>query len=281
MNTLQVENPILKLTHLESQISELKEIYRANSPFPHIRIENFLPPLAIEKVSSEFPLATTSEWLHYKHVNEKKLGLKNLDQMPAFTKALIEELLSDRFTRFLSQLTGIPNLRADRSLEGGGLHQIQTGGFLNIHADFTAHHRIPNWKRRVNFLLYLNKDWDTDWNGSLELWNKDMKNCAVKYAPYLNHAVIFTTADDTFHGHPDPLTCPQNVTRKSIALYYFTEDTDAKRFARSTNYQPRPTDGFLKRFLIRIDREAVGLYSRSKARFNISDEAVSKILKFF
>lgn len=281
MLTVQPESTLIDFKKFEAKLSELQHNYQQNLPFPHIKIENFLSDFEIKKIAKAFPPSASPHWMHYKHYNEKKLGQKNLELMPTEIRRLIEELLSDRFTDFLSQLTGIKNLKADRSLEGGGLHQIGSGGFLNIHADFTSHHRIPNLRRRINFLLYLNPNWQTEWNGQLELWDKSMSACEAKYEPLLNHAIIFTTDVDTFHGHPDPLTCPDTVTRNSIALYYFTEDSEAARLAKSTNYQPRPSDPWLKKLFIAIDRTLVHIYSRGKAKLNISDEFTGQVLKLF
>ena len=69
------------------------------------------------------------------------------------------ELNKEEFVSALSELTGIKGLKPDPSLEGGGLHQTQRGGFLNIHADFTVHPHKRNWRRRVTVLVYLNDDW--------------------------------------------------------------------------------------------------------------------------
>ena len=49
-----------------------------------------------------------------------------------------------------------------------------------------------------------------------------MKNCIKKIPPLFNRMVVFSTTDFSNHGHPDPLTCPQNISRKSLALYYFS-----------------------------------------------------------
>ena len=35
--------------------------------------------------------------------------------------------------------------------------------------------------------------------------------------------VIFSTNDFSNHGHPNPVTCPIDSSRKSIALYYFSK----------------------------------------------------------
>ena len=134
----------------------------------------------------------------------------------------------------------------DWSMDGGGLHQTLRGGHLNIHADFTTHHDHDNWARRVNILLYLNEEWNTDeWGGQLELWDPQMTACQAKVTPAGNRMLVFTTTFDSFHGHPDPLTCPEDVARRSMALYYFTEEEKAVR--RSTNYQARPDESAPRR----------------------------------
>ena len=145
------------------------------------------------------------------------------------------------FVSFLEGLTGIDNLFADPSLEGGGLHQSTTGGYLNIHADFTVHPHHRNWRRRVNLLLYLNEDWHPGYGGDLELWTTDMKRREKVIAPLGNRTVIFTTDADSFHGHPEPMTCPPGVARRSLALYYFS--LEDQPLVRSTEYRARPGDG--------------------------------------
>jgi hypothetical protein len=44
--------------------------------------------------------------------------------------------------------------------------------------------------------------------------------------PSIGRCVIFKTDADSFHGSPAPLACPEGVTRKSIALYYYTNGRD-------------------------------------------------------
>jgi len=47
---------------------------------------------------------------------------------------------------------------------------------------------------------------------------------------------------------------------------------------RSTNYRARPGDGLGEKTTIWLDKKAVDLYSRAKARFGFSDEFASRIL---
>ena len=181
---------------------------------------------------------------------------------------------------WLSRLTGIPELIADPTLDGGGLHQSARGGFLNLHTDFSHHHHHKNWKRRINLILYLNPDWQAGWGGDIEFWDSRMQRCLVKYPPMLNHALIFNTDARYFHGFPEPVKCPEGQSRKSLALYYYTVEKDAKNATRSTNYRSRPGDGIGKSALIWLDKQAVDLYSRAKTRVGFSDEFASRILGF-
>ena len=110
---------------------------------------------------------------------------------------------------------------SDPYLMGGGLHEIKRGGVLKVHTDFNRH-PIFNLDRRINVLIYLNKNWKKEYGGNLELWDKNMNKCIKKIQPLFNSMVIFSTTDFSNHGHPDPLTCPDNISRKSLALYYFS-----------------------------------------------------------
>ena len=108
-----------------------------------------------------------------------------------------------------------------------------------MHADFN-HHGPLNLERRINVLIYLNRDWQDDYGGQLELWETDMSARVASFSPIANRCVIFTTTQDSMHGNPEPVAHPDGVTRKSIALYYYTSTWDARRASRSTQFRPRP-----------------------------------------
>jgi 2-oxoglutarate-Fe(II)-dependent oxygenase superfamily protein len=254
--------------------------YRENNPCPHILLKDFLDSGTALAMAQQFPQPTSDAWTQYKHANENKLGMPKRELFPAAIRAVTDELNSPEFVAWVSELTGIPGLMADPMLEGGGLHQSGPGGYLNVHTDFSMHHFHTHWRRRVNLILYLNPGWHEEWGGALELWEQKMVRCAAKYPPLLNHALIFTTDERSLHGFPDPLTCPQGESRKSLALYYYTVEQDRKVAGHSTDYFARPQDGWKKSAMIWLDKKAVDLYSRAKARFGFSDQFASRILGF-
>jgi hypothetical protein len=264
-----------------AQLAELSQRYQSAQPFPHIHLTNFLDAEAARSATEEFPESSSEAWIQYKHFNENKAGLAKRELFPDALGKIVDELNGPVFLDWLSKLTGISNLVADPTLEGGGLHQSARGGFLNLHTDFTMHHHHKNWKRRINLILYLNPGWELEWGGAIELWDQQMRQCCASVPPLLNHALIFSTTDNSYHGFPEKLRCPDGVSRKSLALYYYTIENDSSFTGHSTDYKARPTDSKAKAALIWLDKQAVHLYSRAKEKFGITDDAASKVLSFF
>ena len=270
---------IFDYTKWNNKLPELSTQYQSASPYPHIVLENFMNPEVLDECITEFnKLNEADGWINYTHYNEKKKGLNKLDVLPETIKGTINELNSPEFLKFLSVLTGIKDLQKDDFLEGGGIHQSTKGGYLNIHADFTVHPHHRNWQRRVNVLVYLNKNWEEEWGGKLELWDTKMTACEAKVAPVFNRCVIFNTDADSYHGHPEPMTCPEGVYRRSIALYYYS--VEDKPFRRATYYQARPGEGN-KKLMVKIDNAMVAAYTEIKGRMGANDKIISKILKLF
>jgi|SRR5947209_1457863 len=218
-----------------------REAYAAAKPFPHGVIDDLLPEVVLDSVLAEFPKPQQAEWFAFDSPLERKLATKDDSAMGDATRHLLAELNSAPFIDFLQQLTGIDGLVPDPHFVGGGLHQIERGGHLKVHADFNQHPGT-GLERRLNVLVYLNRDWKDEYGGALELWSRDMSTCEARILPYFNRCVVFSTTDTSFHGHPEPLTCPDGETRKSIALYYYTKDRPAGGGggAHNTLFQARP-----------------------------------------
>ncbi|HSM67947.1 MAG TPA: 2OG-Fe(II) oxygenase [Ilumatobacteraceae bacterium] len=276
--TTEAVDDLVNLAAMEARVDELASSYRSAAPFPHVVIDDVLPPEVLERVYAELAEMNSGDWNSYVHFNERKFSNTDVESWGSTLRAVAAVFASDRFREFLEQVSGFDGLHADVSLDGGGVHRCYRGGFLNIHADFTAHHSVANWRRRVNLLLYLNPSWDPSWGGDLELWDRDMQRCVTTVAPIGNRILVFSTDEHSYHGHPDPLRTPEAVARQSLALYYFTEE--ANPLAKATDYRPRPTDG-ARRMLIFADTKALAAYDVVKRRFHVSDDAVRRVMGAF
>lgn len=202
--------------------------FNNGTPFQHVVIDNFLHQQAAEHLLSDLENDNFDTWDkrdHDKIQIKWRSNWKDDEDVPSFTLGLIHFLNSGIFLRWLSTITGISGIIPDPYLTGGGFNQINQGGTLAVHADGNWHD-LMGVHRRLNVIIYLNKDWNDDWGGHFELWSKTKDNnpdkCIKKISPDFNRMIVFRTDDFSFHGHPTPLKCPKDKSRKSLILYYYT-----------------------------------------------------------
>jgi Rps23 Pro-64 3,4-dihydroxylase Tpa1-like proline 4-hydroxylase len=235
----------LPLTRMQEIGEQAHSSYLAAKPFPHVVFDNFFNPEILDLVLEEFPAPGAIRWQKFDNSREIKLASASEASFGPVTRLLLYHLNSATFLNFISQVTGIENLIPDPNFDGGGLHQIVPGGKLGVHADFNKHKRY-GLDRRLNLLLYLNKNWREEYGGHLELWDVEMTKCQTRVLPLFNRVMIFGTTDFTYHGHPTPLGCPEGMTRKSMALYYFSNGRPAEEITgdHSTLFRARDKDDF-------------------------------------
>jgi len=200
---------------------KFNELYTSAKPFPHIVLDEFLPSAILERALQEFPEIKKRELCRSQELYKGACLPDELPPGAIFSRSMFYAFNSRPFLTFLEKISGIDGLIPDPYFLGGGFHETLCGGNLGIHADFNLHKKM-RLKRRMNVLVYLNKNWDSSYGGALELWTRDMKQRAKAIEPIFNRCVIFNTDNTSYHGHPDPLKCPDDRTRKSMALYYYT-----------------------------------------------------------
>ncbi len=207
-------------------VTQHADAYRAADPFPHVVLDGLFEPALLQQILVEFDGMDRSRWHSSDKALERKWATEDIQHFGSTTRAFINQLNGGLFLNFLERLTGIQGLLSDPHLRGGGLHEIRREGELGVHADFNLYPRLNVW-RRLNFLLYLNENWDAAWGGELELWDRTGKLKVKSFSPLFNRVVIFDTSNFSYHGHPHPLMCPADRARKSIALYYYTVEKPA------------------------------------------------------
>lgn len=194
--------------------------YLNAQPFAHATFKDIFSREFLIQVANEFPDLAINADRVFNNQHEKKHVTFGESKLSDSAKTLVRFCNSEPFLKWLSGLTGIDNLMPDPYLIGGGYHEIKSGGKLGIHVDFNKH-GLWGADRRVNVLIYLNENWKPEWGGGIKLYDTDLKEKVCVF-PELGNVVIFSTTDKSWHGHPEPLTCPKDRSRKSIALYYYT-----------------------------------------------------------
>ncbi|MCW5908781.1 MAG: 2OG-Fe(II) oxygenase [Chitinophagales bacterium] len=235
---------------LQQELPALRDKFNSYPTFRFLVIEDFLLPEVAEALLADYPTPASPIWKSITYIHQRnKLQSAKISQ--EFSK-VFEELNGEEMRQFLSTLTGINNLKADDELFGAGFHQSLKGAFLDIHVDFNVHPE-KDWHRRLNLLLFLNKNWKPEYGGNLELWDMDKRERIAEIVPKFNCGVIFETTEKSFHGHPQPLNTPEGVTRKSLAVYYYTQQPpDEQQKVEAHNSVFKNTEGIkgsIKNFL--------------------------------
>lgn len=213
--------------YAEIAVGRAKE-YQSAAPFPNICIDDFLPEDMAHALSAAFPRPDDIMWIERDNKNNRRRYQHDETKLPRLLRDMLREFNSRQFTLFLETLTGIDCLLPDPYFIRGGAHMSTTGDFLNVHADFNWHHKLQAY-RRVNALLYLPEQWEPEWDGALEFWDRDLTGPIVSNLPRFNRLVIFSTGEQSNHGQRLPNKCPPSVHRKVLNLYYYTtlrEDGD-------------------------------------------------------
>jgi Rps23 Pro-64 3,4-dihydroxylase Tpa1-like proline 4-hydroxylase len=225
------------------QARTLSAQYNSAQPFPHIVIDDFLSVDLAEEIIASFPAKEECSVLRTHAYAYLKRGYKPDDLATNVCRNYLYLFNTSPLLQWLEHLTGIPGLIPDPYFTGGGFHEIDRGGRLGVHTDFNLYSRL-NLIRRINLLVYLNKDWRPEYGGNLELWNADVTACVRSIEPLFNRCVIFNTDKRSFHGHPEPLNCPDTRTRRSIAIYYYSAPTTTivatGDVNERTDYRARP-----------------------------------------
>ena len=74
------------------------------------------------------------------------------------------------------------------------------------------------------------------------------KGSAVQSCPRLQKllfpaGILFETTEHSYHGHPRPVASPQDVSRKSLAVYYYSREREEAAIAPEHNTHYRQTTG--------------------------------------
>jgi hypothetical protein len=234
------DREVARMVPFARLIAERQDIaarYRAGSPYPHVVLDGMFDPQVLDRVAADFPEKTPPDWVAYDTANEIKRTSRGLIGVPAYANSFLWQLCSPPFLEWLREVTGIEDLVADPMFHGGGLHESFRGGWLNIHADWTQHPHVP-LVRRLNLIVYLNRDWGEDWGGGLELWAPGAQQAGASVAPLFNRAVLFPTTAETLHGFPSPLRCPPDRSRRSASVFYWSPDYDAVKAGAPITFLP-------------------------------------------
>ena len=245
--------------------------FKGSVPFDHCIIDNFFIDEVAQLLSTEFLSYEDPNWHYYKNALEDKKTINDWNKFPKLTYQVFQDLMSNEFVNLISKNIGCP-LYVDHGLHGGGWHIHASGGNLNPHLDYSIHPKMLKL-RKLNIIIYLAKDLKEEHGGHLGLWTGENDNNNLKLIkeiqPLFNRAVLFDTTQNSWHGMSRELITPNNLYRKSLAIYYLT-DTEL-------NSDPRSKALFAPRENQKNDKAIRELIKLRAHNTNYKDAYVTKI----
>lgn len=231
----------LETSRFDSQTlgGRYREQYVAGEPYPHIMFDDFLEPSCLDAVLEDLGGGDPAVETNHNRAQERLKTSFNPDELPPRIRDLFRTFNAQPFVSFLEKMTGISGLISDSTFFGGGIHRVSNGGHLSVHADFNLHPSLK-LERRINVLIYLNRDWEASYGGQFEIWDQSMSRKVKSFDPLFNRCVVFNTTSNSYHGNPNPVAHPLGSARQSIALYYYTATWDPSRRQHTTHFKARP-----------------------------------------
>jgi 2-oxoglutarate-Fe(II)-dependent oxygenase superfamily protein len=207
-------------------VEQYAKQYSCAAPFPHLVVDDFFDESFAERLLSEFPPFDPALAMGDMGKVGPKAVNKKMRSISPFYNEFCDFLISNQFIETIERITGIDDLISLPD-ETGGTHESRNGAVLAPHIDYNYFGENPALHRRLNLLFYLNKDWQSEWGGNLQLHSNPRKwgdNEIVSNPPLFNRCIIMETSEHSWHGY-DPIRVPGDLdtSRKSISIYLFTK----------------------------------------------------------
>jgi Rps23 Pro-64 3,4-dihydroxylase Tpa1-like proline 4-hydroxylase len=249
-------------------VAQQRTEFLENKPFEHIVIDGLFNADLLRLIGEEFPEPHDARWKNVSGKYETTYRSKCPADLGPAAQTYFNLVNSHIFVRYLSAITDIPHLITDHSLAGGGLHETRAGGRFSVHRDFNYHHENMLANTLV-FLTYLNTDWQQEYGGALELWDRQRRHKVVEVEPIFGRSILFRHSKQSFHGHPTPLAPPFGRSRRSLATYYYVNHLARYRKVswRTSSFLEEAGQPFLQRSTGRTLAELGRMNLAAKLKF--------------
>ena len=200
-------------------ISQIQHEYDKHPHYGLVNIQNFLPDEVTARCTNELENLPLDVAKHFTRKGSSMYEYNDTSITPVQDE-LVNVLHSSQFIKWLERVTGVKKLIPDPHLTGAGYMKNFKGDSLQVHTDFNWVDEIE-LHRAVSIIIYLNKDWEESWGGCLNFYDVENKNILSSIKPDWGNMLIWQYRNLVYHGYPDPMTCPEDQSRKGIRLFYY------------------------------------------------------------
>lgn len=221
------------INHLNRNFSDFQNLnneFVGTPPFPMIVLDNFLPSDFAFKMAEECETIPDQYWTTFTRNGSYMKECKLLQHAPVAYE-FVNSMHNALGMEWITKLTNISDLIPDPYLTGAGYSRSFTGDSLKLHTDFNWNEQIKV-HRMLSFIIYLNPNWKEEWGGHLQFTDFNKEKVIQNVVPVFNRAIIWRYHKRGFHGYPDPLTCPEGMSRNTFRLFYYYSDAKHKEYDR-------------------------------------------------
>ena len=208
-------------------VSKLNNEFTSTVPHQMVVLDNFLPEVLVAKMFDESQTIPEQYWKTFTRRGSKMLECNNMTVSPAATE-FINQLHSQEGMAWLSSVTGIENLIPDPYLVGAGYSKITNGSSLKVHTDFNWNDTLK-LHRVISLVLYLTPNWKEEYGGTLNFYDYNNEHIVKSVPSLYNRAIIWKNHERCFHGCPEPVTCPPELSRNAFRLFFYVANTTGEK----------------------------------------------------
>jgi len=203
--------------------TQLNQQFTSALPHQMVVLDDFLPVTMASKMFDESQSIPEEYWKTFTRRGSKMLECNNMSIAPAATE-FINQIHSQEGMNWLCKVTGIDNLIPDPYLIGAGYSKIANGSSLKVHTDFNWNDKLK-LHRSISLIIYLTPDWKEEYGGALNFYDYN-NEYIVKTVPSLfNRIVIWKNHERCFHGCPEPVICPIDLSRTAFRLFFYVAES--------------------------------------------------------
>lgn len=211
------------ITSKFSNLAKLNDEFVGTPPFPMIVLDDFLPEDLCKAMATETHDIPSHEWSEFTRKNSHMQECINMDVCPVARDYFVAHMHSQAGMQWMTKLTGIADLIPDPYLVGAGYSRSYNGDFLGIHTDFNWNESLK-LHRMLSLILYIEPDWKEEYGGDIIFKDFNNKKVIQRIPPKFNRCVIWRHHKRGFHGYPEPITCPDDISRKTFRLFYYVSN---------------------------------------------------------
>lgn len=222
---------------LTSDTADLRRQFHQSGRVPTCYVDDLLPADVCRTIFEAFP--AKDQMALKKSIRESKYVAAQMNRYQPILEEAIYAFQDQRVIQAVQAITDIPEMFPDSNLYAGGISLMAEGSFLNPHLD-NSHDKDRDRYRVLNLLYYVTPDWQEEYGGNLELWDRGRAGALRTIWSRFNRLVLMATTKSSWHSVSRVI---DGVERCCLSNYYFSDHSpEHEQYFHVTSFRGRPEE---------------------------------------